>query len=211
MAGLQGKGNIMSAPDKWHFDRQLRHQLKRDMLLKVAARCFNEKGTSGTSLKDVARQLGITDAAVYYYVKNKEELIYLCYSRALDIGGAALDRALEEGETELEKIQLYIRYQIEAICGNEGPVAMLSEIPALSKPHKDDLLKRSRDHTRRITAIIDAGIEAGELVADNPAMVSNAILGAVNWVPKWFRPSASNKGEEVAAVFAKSLTMGLKA
>ena len=79
------------------------------------------------------------------------------------------------------------------------------------KSQKDELLKRWRDHTRRITSLIEAGIKAGELVADNPAMVSNAILGAVNWVPKWFRPSASNKGEEVAAVFAKSLTMGLKA
>jgi AcrR family transcriptional regulator len=56
--GKHGRDNDMSAPDKWHFDRQLRHQLKRDMLLKVAAQCFNEKGTSGTSLKDVARQLG---------------------------------------------------------------------------------------------------------------------------------------------------------
>ena len=47
---------------------------------------------------------------------------------------------------------------------------MLSEIPALSEVHKDELLKRSRDHTRRITAIIDAGIKAGELQADNSAM-----------------------------------------
>ncbi|MEZ5946966.1 MAG: TetR/AcrR family transcriptional regulator [Hyphomonas sp.] len=130
----------MNAPDSWHFDRQLRHQLKRDMLLKVAAHCFNEKGTSGTSLKDLAHQLGITDAAVYYYVKNKEELIYLCYCRALDIGGVALDKALAEGKTTLEKLQLYIRYQVEAVCGEEGPVAMLSEIPALSKKHKDELL-----------------------------------------------------------------------
>lgn len=181
------------------------------MLLKVAAQCFNDKGTSGTSLKDVARQLGITDAAVYYYVKNKEELIYLCYSRALDIGGAALDRALDEGKTSLERLQHYIRYQIEAVCGEEGPVAMLSEIPSLSKGHKDELLKRSRDHTRRITALIEEGIAAGEMQADNAAMVSNAILGAVNWVPKWFRPSASNSGEEVAKVFANSLTLGLRA
>ncbi|HPE47969.1 MAG TPA: TetR/AcrR family transcriptional regulator [Hyphomonas sp.] len=201
----------MNAPDTWHFDRQLRHQLKRDMLLKVAAQCFNDKGTSGTSLKDVARQLGITDAAVYYYVKNKEELIYLCYSRALDIGGAALDRAIGEGQTSLERLQLYIRYQIEAVCGEEGPVAMLSEIPSLSKGHKDELLKRSRDHTRRITALIEGGIAAGEMQADNAAMVSNAILGAVNWVPKWFKPSASNSGEEVAKVFANSLTLGLRA
>ncbi len=56
-----------------------RFQLQRDRMLKAAASCFNQKGYSGTSLKDVARHLGLTDAALYYYVKNKEELVYQCY------------------------------------------------------------------------------------------------------------------------------------
>ena len=201
----------MEATENWHFDKQLRHQLKRDMLLKVAAKCFNEKGTSGTSLKDVARNLGITDAALYYYVKNKEELIFLCYSRALDIGEAALDRAHKEGKSNAEKLQLYIRYQVEFVCGEEGPVAMLSEIPSLSKQHKEVLLKRSRDHTLRITQIIESGIDAGEMKTNDAAMSSNAILGALNWVPKWFRPGVSDNGLDIGRVFAATLIDGLMA
>ena len=56
-----------------------RFRLKRNRMLKAAARCFNIKGYSGTSLKDVADLLGLTDAALYYYVRNKQELVYLCY------------------------------------------------------------------------------------------------------------------------------------
>ena len=96
----------------WHFDREQQRRMKRDKLLKVAADCFNQKGFSGTSLKDVAQKLNITDAALYYYVKNKEELVNLCYLRALDLGQSALDRAIEEGETPLLKLELFIRYQV---------------------------------------------------------------------------------------------------
>ena len=49
----------------------------RDRVLKAAATCFNHKGFSGTSLKDVSKHLNLTDAALYYYVRNKEELVYL--------------------------------------------------------------------------------------------------------------------------------------
>ena len=47
----------------WHFDREQQRRMKQDKLLKVAAECFNQKGFSGTSLKDIARKLSITDAA----------------------------------------------------------------------------------------------------------------------------------------------------
>ena len=53
---------------------ETRFELQRHRMLKAAASCFNQKGFSGTSLKDVANHLGLTDAALYYYVKNKEIL-----------------------------------------------------------------------------------------------------------------------------------------
>jgi len=71
---------------------ETRFQLQKARMLKAAAQCFNEKGYSGTSLRDVADLLGLTDAALYYYVRNKEELVYLCYVRAADLGREALDR-----------------------------------------------------------------------------------------------------------------------
>ena len=58
-----------------------RLESQRDRILKAAATCFNRKGYSGTSLKDVSRHLGLTDAALYYYVKNKEELVLRRASR----------------------------------------------------------------------------------------------------------------------------------
>ena len=81
-----------------------RFESQKDRMLKAAAQCFNLKGYSGTSLRDVANLLGLTDAALYYYVRNKEELVYLCYLRAADVGREALQKAGEEGTNGLDKV-----------------------------------------------------------------------------------------------------------
>jgi AcrR family transcriptional regulator len=59
------------SPDMVKVAQETRFELQRDRILKAAAACFNDKGYSGTSLKDVAHHLGLTDAALYYYVTNK--------------------------------------------------------------------------------------------------------------------------------------------
>jgi AcrR family transcriptional regulator len=201
---------IMAKKENWHFNKKEQHRLKRDILLKVAAECFNQKGITGTSLKDVAKKLDITDAALYYYVKNKEELVTLCYIRALDLGELALDKAIDEGKNHLERLQLYIRYQIEEVCGEDGPVAILSEIPSLKPEHQKQILSRSRKHTKRITRLLKDGIEEGSIATDNPVITCDAILGALNWMPKWFKPESAITSDLISASFIQTFTSGLQ-
>jgi AcrR family transcriptional regulator len=115
---------------------ETRFELQWDRMLKAAASCFNAKGFSGTSLKDVAKHLGLTDAALYYYVRNKEELVYQCYLRAAELGREAMERGIADGQTGFEQAFLYIRYHVEIFVGDRGPVAIMSEIPSL-RPERD--------------------------------------------------------------------------
>jgi AcrR family transcriptional regulator len=143
------------------LDRSHQFNQKLELLLKTAAHCFNQKGFSGTSMRDVGEGLNITDAALYYYVKNKEELVFLCYQRALDLGERAMRRAAEEGTTGLEKLQLYIRYQMDEMCGRNGPVAILSEIPSLKSAHRTQILERTRHDSRMLAAFISSERSTG--------------------------------------------------
>ncbi len=187
-----------------------RFSLQKDRMLKAAALCFNHKGYSGTSLKDVASHLGLTDAALYYYVRNKEELVYLCYLRAADLGKAALDRAIAEGGSALDKVRRYIRLHSEFMVGDPGPVAIMSEIPSLKPDHRDEILERSRAHSARFEQLIRDGIDDGSIRDCDVRMTGNAIMGALNWIPKWYH------GDETVALqvlesFPDILSAGLEA
>ena len=189
---------------------ETRWELQKDRMLRAAARCFNEKGYSGTSLKDVSAILGLTDAALYYYVRNKEELVYLCYLRAGDVGREALDRAIAEGANGLDTVRRYLRYHLEAMTGERGPIAIMSEIPSLEPAHRDEILEISRRHSARFEDVLEKGIADGSIAPCDVRMTGNAIMGSLNWVPKWFHGDA-DVADKVVAEFPAILSTGLAA
>jgi AcrR family transcriptional regulator len=187
---------------------ETRFNTQRDRILKAAARCFNEKGYSGTSLKDVARHLGLTDAALYYYVKNKEELVFQCYLRAGELGWEAMERATADGNNGLEKASLYLQYHVEIMVGDRGPVAIMSEIPSLSRDHRNRILEISRRHGAAFESLLKAGIADGSIEDCNVRMTGNAIMGSINWIPKWYHGNPS-MAATVVSEFPGILTRGL--
>ena len=190
--------------------KETRFELQRDRVLKAAASCFNQKGYSGTSLKDVSKLLNLTDAALYYYVKNKEELVYLCYQRAANLGREAMQRGVKEGSNGLAQARLYIQYHVEIMVGDKGPVAIMSEIPSLKRGHRNEILEVSRKHSMGFEAILETGIADGSIGECDVRMTGNAIMGAINWIPKWYHGDAKT-AKNLVAEFPGILTAGLVA
>jgi AcrR family transcriptional regulator len=189
---------------------ETRFELQKARMLKAAAQCFNQKGYSGTSLRNVADVLGLTDAALYYYVRNKEELVYLCYVRAADLGREALDRAEAEGENGMDVMLRYFRYHIEMMVGDRGPIAIMSEIPSLEPEHREEVLELSRQHSKNFEAVLETGIRDGSISDCNVRMTGNAIMGSINWIPKWYHGDP-DLGQRLVAEFPDILARGLSA
>ena len=187
-----------------------RFQLQKDRMLRAAARCFNQKGFRGTSLKDVSALLGLTDAALYYYVRNKEELVYLCYVRAADLGRAAMAEAQRDGSNGHDIMLRYLHNHIEMMVGERGPIAIMSEIPSLKPAHRDEVLDLSRSHSNAFEAILRAGIEDGSITDCNVRMTGNAIMGSINWIPKWFHGDPE-MAQQLRNEFPEILARGLAA
>jgi len=188
---------------------ETRFEAQRHRILKAAASCFNQKGFSGTSLKDVSRHLGLTDAALYYYVKNKEELVYQCYLRAAELGRDAMQKAIGDGETGFDKAYLYIRYHVEIMVCDRGPVAIMSEIPSLRQAHRNEILEVSRRHSTGFEQILESGMEDGSVAPCDVRMTGNAIMGSINWIPKWFHGDPK-MAQQILQGFPEILTTGLK-
>jgi AcrR family transcriptional regulator len=47
----------------------------RQQILDASLRLFSERGFARTTVRDIARQAGITDAAIYYHFESKRELL----------------------------------------------------------------------------------------------------------------------------------------
>lgn len=184
------------------------HAVRRLEILDTAARVFNRDGLTNTSLDEVAKQLGTSKASLYYYVKNKEDLIFQCYLRACEMGFAHLQRAARDGQTGLERVDLYIRYQ--TLPGNP-PAAVLSEVGFLSEEHQSAILRASRANDELLRGFIREGIDDGSIAPGDVTLTNFALMGTFAWISVWRRDGRGRATEaEVARVFLDFFVNGLR-
>ena len=190
--------------------RQRSMDVKKDAVLRTAAHMFLEHGYQKSSMSLIAAQLKITKPALYYYFRNKEEILVECYRAGIAHIENLLKETSENQGTGLRKLRLYVEtYAVELVSFDFGRcVAMLDE-SELSPSTRREVrsMKRRMDLTLR--GYVEEGIADGSIGPCNPKLVSFAIAGAINWIGTWYRPDGDLRPEEIAAEFARILTGGL--
>jgi len=117
----------MSTP----FSRTRQRNLKRQTIISEASRLFNYQGTKATTLDDIANTLGLTKTSLYYYARNKEELVHMCYVAACDAGDEIFAEAEKDARNGLDCLlqflQVFFRRWNEIDAGLRPRAAMLVE------------------------------------------------------------------------------------
>mgnify|MGYP001165983114 CR=1 FL=1 len=191
------------------LSRDEQFALKRTALLREAAKAFSARGYHDTSLVDVAKALGVTKAALYYYVSSKQEILFECHMMALDHGESALAHAEANGRTGREKILLMARHYLERLTADIGSCAVLAEVNALEPENRAKVVARRDAFDRRFRAFIEQGIADGSLRNIDPKMTVFFFMGAVNWLTRWFVPDGPYDGETIARMFTDLLENGI--
>ena len=186
-------------------------ELKRASIVRVAAQCFNRSGFHGTSMDDIAERLGVTKAAMYRYVSNKHELLFESFNLAMDSSFASLDRADALGGNGLEKLRIAMSGYLADLIGLLGhPVVLLEEnalLPAQSKA----IIRRRDEAEKRYRGLIEEGIRDGSITPCNPKLAVFALLGAINWVPKWYRADGEWSADDIVQSLVDLVTRGIAA
>jgi TetR/AcrR family transcriptional regulator len=167
------------------------HGIKRQEVLREAAASFNFKGYHATSLTEIATSLGVTKAALYHYFPNKNSLLAACFEQAMDVAFASLERGRKQGKNGRDRLMLTISGYVSQLIDELNCCVVLMEEQAL-KPGDRAKLVRQRDRFERsLRALVREGIEDGSVVPCDPKLAIFVILGAMNWVPKWFKPTGA--------------------
>jgi len=182
---------------------------KREAVLQTAAELFLEKSYSRTSLNDVAERLKITKPALYYYFRNKEEILLECYRLGTGLIGEILNEIAARCGTGLEKVKAFVYSYANVMTMNFGRCVMRLDEGDLSSEALTEVRRHKRRIDRRLRSFIQEGIEDGSISQCDPKLAAFAIAGAVNWISMWYEPDGPLSPEEIASQFAVTLTQGL--
>jgi AcrR family transcriptional regulator len=178
-------------------------------ILTEAASVFRRRGFDGASVGDIASALSMTKGNLYYYFKNKEELLYRCHDHSLDLILRQVQNALrgsEPADVRLRRlISAFVHLSLDVLDGT----AWTLKVDALSPEHRRRIVeKRDRVDAAFCQLLVD-GIESGVFAPMEPRLVSFAIMGTINWIPRWFEPNGLVGADEIAETFSSFLVSGL--
>ena len=153
---------------------------KRDAVLDEAARRLNARGVSLTSLSEIAQALGLTRAALYYYVEDRDDLVFQCYRRACEAMARDLDAAAKAPGTGLDRLRAFV---VRALDEDRPEPAVLSEVAALPSPQRETIEALGQGNLAQLIDLIEAGMVDGSVRSCDPLIVAQAIIGMISWIP----------------------------
>jgi AcrR family transcriptional regulator len=190
------------------FKRDALRMRKVDYIRQVASDLFNRQGFDATSLDEVAEIIGISKPSIYYYYKNKSELLLDCYTRTLDICEDLFEQAEQRDGTSLDKLCYFTRELIYLNCAH-GSIAIVSELNSVPDTAIDELRKRNTALTENLLSLTKNGVADGSMRADIGKPTIYFIMGGVNWIPRWHREDGPLSPDELADSYTEFLLRGV--
>jgi len=182
---------------------------RRIDILKSAAAAFRRRGFHGASVDEIASALEMTKGNLYYYFKNKEEILFACHEYSLDKLLVLMDEVQAEDTTPEEKLRKLMLAFVHLILDDLHGTALTLDPEALSPPLLKRVIAKRDQFDHGIRTIIQEGIDEGVFRPGDPKMIEFAMMGAVNWISKWFDPAGEQTSDQIGDAFADYLVGGL--
>src|SRR5262249_11784292 len=179
-------------------------------ILKIAAIAFRRLGYHGATVEQIAAALQMKKGNLYYYYRNKEEILLACHQYSLDRLLALLEEVEQSDAPPDAKLRRLIVSFVHTILDELHGTALFLDLEALTTIHRKQVIAR-RDHfDHGMRRVIEDGVGTGVFGNIDAKLLSFAILGAVNWIPRWYQPEGPASSQDIADQFAEYLIGGLK-
>jgi AcrR family transcriptional regulator len=179
-------------------------------ILKSAAIAFRRLGYHGATVEQIAAALQMKKGNLYYYYRNKEEILLACHQYSLDRLLALLDDVDHADAAPDEKLRRLIVSFVHTILDELHGTALFLDLEALSAPHRKLVIERRDQFDHGMRRVIEDGVRTGVFGKIDAKLLSFAILGAVNWIPRWYQPNGPSSSQDIADQFADYLVDGLR-
>ena len=184
---------------------------KEQEIVTVAAKLFKEKGYRATTLEDIAAAVGMLKGSLYYYIRSKEELLYLVVRDPIRDAYNKLEEIVTAHGPVTTRIAQAIENHITVFHQHYPHIAVyLHDYHHLMKQLEKNAIETPKHYQQLWATLLQQGVTTGELRDDLDVKVTGyAILGMCNWVYRWYNPHGTLSAEEIAAVFTALVLQGL--
>jgi AcrR family transcriptional regulator len=193
------------------------HDLKRDEILDVAARCFAQQSFPAASMNDIAAACGTSKARLYHYYESKEAILFDLLDRYTQkllaiigqVEATAQRRNLDERAALHELVRSFL-HEYESSATRH--MALLGDTKFLGDAQRELILNRQRDVVAAATRFLRRAYPQ-RLNPRNQTAITMMVFGMINWTFTWLRPGGTMSyaafADEVIAMIEHGLAENL--
>lgn len=181
-----------------------RSDARWEEILAGAGRVFTRLGYGQSTLEDVATEVGIRRATLYYYVGTKEELLVGLLHDPIETMRTRLEEVAAQPDPAPERLAAALREYVRTMAELPELFIFLSENvhQVMSGPEADHIRENADRYGRVLSQVIKSGAEAGEFRTDiDPSIAVMGIIGMFNWIHRWYNPDGERSLADFGEVF----------
>jgi AcrR family transcriptional regulator len=182
---------------------------KREAVLLAAARVFRARGVHNTTLDDIAAALNVTKPTIYYYLTNKEQIIFECFRLGIGRITAVLAELGNAPGSGREKLAALVQRYAEVMASDFGWCMVRVEDHDLSPAVARRLKSMKSEIDQGIRRLIREGAADGSIRDCDSKMAAFALAGALNGIGHWYRAGEPLSPAEIATRFSELFERGL--
>ena len=198
-------GDSIQAPTQAPRRARSRAEPSSERILRVAARLFRAKGFKGTTVRDIAEDVGILSGSLFHHFSTKEEMLVAIMREAFVSVCIAHEKVLAAQADPVKQLRALIRVEMDAILSKsrQNFHAVLyfdwRDVPQAAMPELTRLRKRYQSCWAKALAGCH---EAGRLRCA-PDIAEHVIYGALRDVMTWFRKGGRYTTQEFGDAFMR--------
>jgi len=209
MSRVSASSGSRAAPNSASAHVQAKRARRREEILHAALAEVREEGFHTATLEGIAERIGIRKAALYHYFPDKDAILYACHRESLAELERLIAASLDSCAGPAERLAFFIREHVRVMTETLEGSPLAFEVPALSAERRAEIVAGRDAYERVLRDLIADGVAAGAFRTVDPKVAVFAILGAVNWIARWYRPDGRMTGSELGEQFADYLLGGL--
>jgi AcrR family transcriptional regulator len=174
-----------TAPDE-------RYDANVDLILRAATAVFAEKGFGSASVRDIAARAHISFPRIYYYLRNKEQLLYLVSRHVLELLLNSVQERLGHVGGPEERLRAFIENHVETLAENLPALkVMVRDSRSLSHRYAANIGRLMREYLRICRRLIEEAVatHGQSLEPADSRVAALLLLGAMNGLWSWYEPS----------------------
>lgn len=181
-----------------------------ETIYEASVKLFSENGFTGTTMRDIAKAVGILPGSLYAHINSKDEILSEIVESGINKFLSIQDVIAESTDSVENKLKRAINIHVAVVA--EDPEKMLivfHQWRYLSGEKRDRAVKMRRDYASMYVNILKQGIKEGVFRDVDVKVEVFSILGALNWIPEWFQQSGEYTAELIGQKIAETFLRGL--